>query len=246
MARLARSRRTSFDDSWFFRAGSMRAPLEIIAALDPHLSEARTKKLTDSLDGRTRNTTVVIEGMVDTGNIAAVMRTADSFGVQEIHVVDTATSYKHSRRTSQGAEKWLDRFRWHSVAECVEALRRVDRRIAAAHLDPAATAIDGYDFTRPTALVFGNELGGLTDEMLAAADDVVAIPTGGMTQSLNISVAAGICLYRAREQRIAALGYHGDLLPDDRLRLHAIWAMKSVANVDALLDRLFTDRDGAL
>lgn len=243
MARLAQSRSSSYDEAWFRRAGAIRRPEEILDALDPHLTPARKDRLATALDGRTRNVVVVVEGMVDTGNIAAVMRTADGFGIQEVHTVDTATSYKHSRRTSQGAEKWLDRIRWRSVGDCVRWQRNAGRRIVAAHLDEDAVPIDAYDFTQPTALVFGNEYAGLSDEMLASADDMVAVPIAGMIQSFNISVAAGICLFRARQQRLEKLGRHGDLAQHDRTRLHAIWAMKSVPKVDALLERIFADID---
>ena len=141
MARLASSRRTSFDDAWFMRAGLMRTPEQIIEVLDAHLTDARTERIEAALDGRTRNLVVVVEGMVDTGNIAAVMRTSDGFGVQEVHTIDTAGSYKHSKRTSQGAEKWLDRFRWRSVDDCVAALRRSGRRVASL---PVRERLDGW------------------------------------------------------------------------------------------------------
>ncbi len=245
MARLTQSRRTSYDDSWFDRAGRRRTPQEIIDVLDPMLTDARKLRIEDALGHRTRNLGIVVEGMVDTGNIAAVMRTADGFGVQEIHVVDTASTYKHSRRTSQGAEKWLDRLRWRSVSACVDWLRSAGRTVVAAHVAPDAIDIDAWDFAQPTALVFGNELAGLSDDMLETADAVVAIPIGGMIHSFNISVAVGICLYQARQQRVERLGGHGDLDATDRMRLRAIWYMKSVPNVDALLDRLFADQAGA-
>ena len=175
--------------------------------------------------------------MVDSGNVSAVMRTADAFGVQPFHAIDTASSYKHSRRTSQGAEKWLDRYRWKSVPDCVSFLRSAGYRIVAAHLDAGSVPIHEIDFSTPTAIAFGNKLEGLSPELLDAADLNAMIPISGFVQSFNISVAAGLCLYRARESRRDRLGRHGDLGDDDRDRLRAVFTMKSVRHHELLVAR---------
>jgi tRNA (guanosine-2'-O-)-methyltransferase len=60
------------------------------------------------------------------------------------------------------------------------------------------------DLTVPTALVFGNEQRGVTDEAAALADHAVTIPMQGMVESLNISVACAVTLYEAMRQRSAA------------------------------------------
>lgn len=242
MLRLTRARRTS-EDPWWLTFGEARLePETIVELLAPHLTVERMRRIDAVLDERTLSLAVVVEGMVDSGNIAAIMRTAEAFGVQSFHTIDTARSYKHSRRTSQGAEKWLDRWRWSSSAECAVALRRNGYRIVAAHLDHAATDLEDFDFTAPTALVFGNELDGVSDEMLALVDATVVIPISGFVQSFNVSVATALCLDAARRDRIARRGHHGDLAPQDRNRLRAIWFQKSVPNARKIVERALADR----
>jgi tRNA (guanosine-2'-O-)-methyltransferase len=239
---LAPGRGTTRDPAWFQFGDRVLRPDEVLDLLGPYLTAEREARIDEVLRGRTRSIAVVVEGVVDTGNIAAVMRTADGFGIQELHVVDTAGHYKHSKRTAQGSEKWLDRRRWRRTRDCVAHLRAGGHRIVAAHLDEAAVQIDQIDFTIPTALVFGNELEGLSEEMVAAADLTTVVPISGFIQSFNLSVAAGVALYQARADRVVRLGRHGDLAEDDRLRMKAVFAMQSVKHHRPIIERLLEDQ----
>lgn len=241
---LAPGRGTSRDPSWFRFGDSTLSPDQVIELMRPFLTPEREARIDDVLAHRTRSLAVVVEGVVDTGNIAAVMRTADGFGVQEFHAIDTAGSYKHSKRTAQGSEKWLDRRKWRSTAVCIEYLRAAGYRIVAAHLDAAAVPLEEVDFTIPTAIVFGNELAGLSPEMVEAADVTTVIPITGFVQSFNLSVAAALTLYRARIDRQMRRGSHGDLEPADLLRTKAVFVMKSVKHHRRIIERLIAE--GAL
>ena len=235
------TRRTSRDPEWFTFGDRTLTPNEVITHLEPFVTEERVAKIDAVLARRTASLTVVVEGMVDTGNVAAVLRTADGFGIQDFHAIDTARSYKHSKRTSQGAEKWIDRYRWQSPAECVTHLHGAGFDVVAAHVDPDAVPIADLDLTGPTALVFGNELDGLSDEMLALADRHALVPITGFVQSFNISVAAALCLYEARRQREGAATGYGDLDPEDHERLRAVYVMKSVRHHRQVIERLLAD-----
>lgn len=239
---LRRGRLTSFDPSWFRYGESVLEPGEIVTILRPHLSADRIARIDDVLDDRTYNLAVVVDGMVDTGNVSAVMRSADAFGVQAFHAVDRAGSYKHSKRTAQGARKWVDRWVWREAGEAIEALREQDYRLVVADLDPDAKPVGEADLSRRSALIFGNEFAGVSDEFRAAADEVVAIGMSGFAQSLNISVAAAICLYEARRCRLERLGVHGDLRASDRERLQAVFTVKSVNHSRKIIERALAPR----
>jgi tRNA (guanosine-2'-O-)-methyltransferase len=234
---------TTRDPHWFSFGDRRLSPDEVVELLLPFVTDDRVRRLDEVVGERTYNLTVAVEGMVDTGNVAAVMRTADGFGLQAFHAIDTAGTYKHSRRTARGAQKWLDRYRWRSVADCVEYLRAEGYRLIAAHVDPTATPIEEVDFSRRTALLFGNELAGVSDEALAMVEDTTFIPVSGFIESYNISVAAGLCLYAARNDRIRRLGRQGDLPAEDRDRLRAVFMMKSVKHHRALIERLLVERE---
>ncbi|MDA0378951.1 MAG: hypothetical protein O2899_05620 [Bacteroidetes bacterium] len=90
------------------------APQTVIEALSPHLSEERCRRIERVLDGRTFDIACVVEGVANSGNVSAVMRTAEAFGFQPFHIVRGEAPLKYSRRTTKGAQKWLDVTRWET------------------------------------------------------------------------------------------------------------------------------------
>ena len=107
----------------------------------------------------------------------------------------------------------------------------------ATHLDDTAVPISKIDFTRPTALVFGNEKEGISDALLALADQRCIIPMAGFVQSFNISVAAAVGLYHAYNDRVMRQGFHGDLSPGEREALLAAYYYRSVKHADDILKK---------
>lgn len=212
-------------------------PNLVLRILHPYVSEERRARIESVVAGRTRTVATVVEGAVNIGNVSAVMRTAEALGYQELHLVTGATRFKNSRRTSTGAEKWLDVFHWPSPDKCVRALRSSGYRIVAAHLDVSAKPIEAFDFTQKTALVFGNELDGVSEEMLKLSDERCILPMTGFAQSYNISVAAAIALYHAFADRVHKLGQHGDLTEEEQLHLRAAYYLKSVRRGEDILRR---------
>ena len=186
---------------------------------------------------RTWSVVSVLEGIYDFGNINAVMRSAEALGFQRMHAIETVAEYKQANRVAQGAEKWIDLVRWTTTADCVAHLKDNGYRILATSLE-GAKPIDDYDFDVPTAIVFGNEQRGVTDEMLAAADGCVRIPMAGFTQSFNISVAAALCFYHIRQDRIARLGAQGDLTDEQREHLLASYYARHVVSAPAIMRRV--------
>jgi tRNA (guanosine-2'-O-)-methyltransferase len=236
MFELVNGRRTD-DPYWFLYGDVMLEPSDIVALLAERVSPERQAQLCRVVEERTRNVAVVVEGMVDLGNVGAVMRSADGFGVQTVHTVDTADAYKRSRRTSRGAEKWIDRYRWEEASACIARLKLDGYSVLAADPDPEAVPIEDVELTKRTSIVFGNELDGISDEMRSLADGVVSVPMSGFAESFNVAVAAALSLYEVRRQRIAAFGRNGDLSQADRDRILAVWYLKSVRESRLIVER---------
>jgi tRNA (guanosine-2'-O-)-methyltransferase len=172
----------------------------------------RRERIDRALAGRTRTLTVVLEALCDPQNVNAVLRTCDAFGVQEVHVVEGPMKpWERNRRVSQNADKWLDVVRWRGTAECLGHLRSRGFALYATRPGEASRALAELSFAAPVALIFGNESRGVSEEALALADLAYAIPMRGFSQSLNVSVAAAVSLFRAVERREAERGRHGDL-----------------------------------
>ena len=243
MFELVHGRRTD-DPGWFTFGDVVVDPDEIVSILAPQMSESRRDTIERVLDNRTHNVTVVVEGMVDLGNVSAVMRTADGFGVQSVHAIDTADVYKRSRRTTRGTDKWLDRYRWEDVASCFAHLRSQQYRIAVADIGRGASPIGDVDLSQRLAFVFGNELEGVSLQALEMADIAVTIPMSGFADSFNISVAVAITLYETQRQRRTRFGGSGDLSESEMARIRAVWYLKSVRESRFHVERSIAERYG--
>ena len=232
-------------DAGLIRAEVQGRPLDpafVIRTLSEFVTEERRQRIDAVLAARTRTVVPVVEGIVNMGNVSAVMRTAEALGYQDLHVITGTTQFKDSRRTSIGAEKWLDVYHWENSAACAERLREAGHRIIATHVDASARAIEEFDFTEPTAIVLGNELEGVSPEMLEAADYRCFLPMTGFVESYNISVAAAIALYHAYRDRLHRLGRHGDLSKEEQEELRAAFYLRSVRGGEAILRRALRDR----
>lgn len=193
------------------------------------LTPERQDRIDAVVGQRTRTLTVVIEALADVQNVNAVLRTAEALGVQEVHVVEgPMKAYDRNKKISQNADKWLDVVRWRSTAECLAHLKGRGFRLYATHLGEGSRDLAALSFADPVALVFGNEHRGVSDEVLAAADERYLIPMRGFSQSLNVSVAAAVSLYRAVERREAERGRHGDLPEAEAGALRERFYAKSV------------------
>jgi tRNA (guanosine-2'-O-)-methyltransferase len=187
----------------------------------------RQQRIRRILERRQPDLTVVLEDVHDPHNVSAVLRSCDAVGVLDVHVVyvhEEPPRRAFARKSSASAAKWMRIHRHDSIDECYAALRGQGQRILVAALGPGSEDLHALDLTRPTALVFGNEMRGLSDEAVHAADGAFRIPMMGMVESLNISVACAVTLYEALRQRQFAGRYEQPSLdPAELDALEAAW-----------------------
>jgi tRNA (guanosine-2'-O-)-methyltransferase len=200
------------------------------APADPGFLRPERKARIDAVVAqRTRTLTVVMEAFADPQNTNAVLRTAESFGVQEVHVVEGPQKrYDRNKKISQNADKWLEVVRWKDTASCLAALKARGFLVYATHLGEGSRGLNDLSFAEPVALDFGNEHAGVSEEARRLADACFAIPMRGFSQSFNVSVAAAICLARAVDRREVERGRHGDLPPAELEALRARFYALSV------------------
>jgi tRNA (guanosine-2'-O-)-methyltransferase len=172
----------------------------------------RKLKMETVLNKRQPDLVIVMENVSDPHNIGAVMRSADSVGVQDIYVINTLISEEEFKikRSAASAEKWLTIKHFDSVDACMTELKERGLKIWATHLGISAEPLYSVDLTQAIALVFGTERKGISDELLKYCDGNFIIPQVGMIQSLNISVACAVSLYEAFRQRQIAGKYDGN------------------------------------
>ena len=112
------------------------------------------------------------------------------------HVVEAGAAWRVHREIARSAEKWVEVVRHADARACLDALRAAGYRIVAASPAPDAPPLAGLELRGPTAVLFGNELEGLSPAFEAGADERFRIPLRGFVQSLNVSVTVGIALER--------------------------------------------------
>ena len=173
------------------------------------MTPERSKRLNDVLDKRQPSLTVVLENVEDPHNISAVMRTCDAVGIQDIYILNTniAKHKKWGAKSSSSAAKWLTIHQFTDVNECFSELRRHFDKIYTTHLESDSADLYDLDLTQRVALVFGNEHGGISPEVIAHADGNFIIPQVGIIKSLNISVACAVTIYEAYRQKKQAGHY---------------------------------------
>jgi tRNA (guanosine-2'-O-)-methyltransferase len=182
------------------------------------MTPERLSRLTEVLNKRQQDLTVVLENVFDPHNISAVMRTCDAVGLQEIFVLNTKIGphRKWGSKSSSSAAKWLTIHQFTDAEACFGALRSRYDQVLTTHLSSDAISLYEMDCTRRLALVFGNEHDGVSREIRDLADGNFIIPQVGIIRSLNISVACAVTLYEAFRQKSAAGHYQEQKLPGDR------------------------------
>jgi tRNA (guanosine-2'-O-)-methyltransferase len=196
------------------------------------MTPERELRLKNVLDKRQDDLTVVLENVFDPHNISAVMRTCDAVGIQDIHVLNTKISRhkKWGARSSSSASRWLSVHQHADATVCFNELRKKFPLILTTHLSSSAISLYDIDFSKPVALVFGNEHDGVSEEIRRLADGNFVIPQVGMIRSLNISVACAVSLYEAFRQKQAAGHYDRTKMPDTDYR--TLWNRWSANNED--------------
>ena len=185
------------------------------------MTPERKQKLLSVLNKRQNDITVVLENVFDPHNISAVMRTCDAVGVQDIYVLNSKIPRheKWGAKSSSSAAKWLTIHQFENIDDCFAALRSNYSTIFTTHLSSDAVSLHDVDFRTSTALVFGNEHDGVSEEIRKLADGNLVIPQVGIIRSLNISVACAVTLYEAFRQKNQAGHYNQSRLDDVRKKI---------------------------
>ena len=175
-----------------------------------------------ALQDRTRSLIVVLDHLVNTRNISAIVRSAEALGLQELHVIDRRGKPALERTLTTRAERWIDIF-WHSDGpSAIEALRRRGYQILAADFGEGAVEVEAVPLTGPTALIFGSEQLGVSPEVRKCADGLFFLPNSGFTAYINVSVAAAISVY-ALDRRMRESKLREPLSEADKAALRPAW-----------------------
>lgn len=208
--------------------------------LRPLLTEARLAKIDLVSSHRTRHLSVVLENVYQSRNASAVMRSADGFGLLDVHLIENENAWHRNKGVAKGTSQWLELHRYLNDPDpkeaCVKRLKAAGVRLVVTSPHAQGHTPESLPLDRPLALAMGTEFSGASEFMMDHADDFVEIPMFGFAESFNISVAAAVVMHTLNH-RLRHSDIEWGLQPQELALLRAQWMFKSVRNASGILAR---------
>jgi len=175
-----------------------------------------------TLAERSRSIVVVLDNLINSRNVSAVVRTVEALGLQELHIVQAKGKPALDRHLTTYSHRWLDLFWYRDIAQALDGLAERGYRILAADFACDAQPVEQTPIDGPVALVFGSEQRGVSEAARERANALFYLPTPGFTSYLNVSVAVGVSLY-AVDRRMREVGLRAPLSEEEKAALRPAW-----------------------
>ncbi|MFM2212856.1 MAG: rRNA (guanosine-2-O-)-methyltransferase RlmB [Bacteroidota bacterium] len=212
--------------------------LEYLAYLEGFLTENRKERFADVLANRTNHFTIAVEDVFQFHNTSAVMRSCEVFGIQEINIVEQRFGKDIDKEIAMGAQKWVDINKFENITDCIDTLRAKGYQIIATTPHNDSCLLHDFDVTQKSALFFGTEKEGLSDDVMRNADGYLKIPMVGFTESLNISVSAAIIIQDITT-RLRQSNINWPLSDMELLEKRLVWAKNSIKDIKRIEERYY-------
>lgn len=208
-----------------------------IEYLSQFILPERFETLSRTVSNRTKYMTLVAENMFHPQNASALVRHCEAFGVQTLHTVQTFCRFNPNVDIVRGTDKWIDMYHHTSTAEALQHLKGEGYRIIATSPHYQSCTPESFDVTKGKfAIVMGTEKTGISDEVMATADEFLKIPMCGMVESLNVSACAAIIIYMLSERmRHEVNGWQ--MTEAEQITTLYHWMIHSVKDARPLLER---------
>ena len=215
---------------------------ELLTYLEGFLTENRKEGFLRVLKNRTKHFTVAMEDVFQLHNTSAVMRSCEVFGIQELNVIEQKFGKSIDKEIAMGAEKWVDINRFSSIQDCITNLKGKGYQIIATTPHNDSCLLHEFDITKPSALFFGTERDGLSEEVMQQADGFLKIPMVGYTESLNISVSAAIIIQDVTN-RLRQSDIHWQLSEEEILEKRLDWTRKSIKDIEFIEKKFYENTE---
>ncbi|MFR9522987.1 MAG: RNA methyltransferase [Rikenellaceae bacterium] len=212
---------------------------ERIEYLADFMTEERYAKLSEIVAKRTRYMTILTENTFHSQNASALMRHCEAFGLQELHAVESLCQFRTYTDIVRGTDKWVDLTRYEKSPAAIAALKAQGYRIVATTPHREDCTPESFDVEAGKfALVFGTEHSGISDDIIASADEFLRIPMCGMVESLNVSASAAILIYMLSE-RMRHSAAQWQLPENEQIEILYRWMKSSVRDAENVIRRKF-------
>ncbi|MHC9542744.1 MAG: RNA methyltransferase [Vulcanimicrobiota bacterium] len=150
---------------------------------------------------------IVLDNIRSAYNVGSIFRTADAAGIARLHLCGV-TAYPPNmklEKTSLGSTWYVPWDYYRNTLEAVKALKKQGMPVASLETTDKSINYLDFNFPEPLSLVLGNEINGVSMEIMKESDFILQIPTWGMKNSLNVATAFGIVVYEAvRQYRLSS------------------------------------------
>ncbi|MEM0543390.1 RNA methyltransferase [Flavobacterium sp. j3] len=216
--------------------------LDYLNYLEGFLTDNRKERFENVLNNRTKHFTIAVEDVFQFHNTSAVMRSCEVFGIQEINIIEQRFGKNIDKEIAMGAQKWVDINKFENITNCIAALKSKGYQIIATTPHNDSCLLHEFDVTKKSALFFGTEKEGLSNEVLQQADGFLKIPMVGFTESLNISVSAAIIIQDITT-RLRQSNVNWKLTEDELLEKRLAWAKNSIKDINRIEERYYSTKD---
>ena len=214
--------------------------IEYLNFLENILTDNRKERFLEVLAKRTKHFTVAVEDVFQMHNTSAVMRSCEVFGIQELNIIEQRYGKRIDKEIAMGAQKWVDINQYDSVSNCISSLKNKGYQIIATTPHENDCLLEDFDISKPSALFFGTERDGLSEEILEKADGFLKIPMVGFTESLNISVSAAIII-QDLTNRLRRSNIDWKLTEEEILEKRFAWAKNSIKDIKRIEARYYEE-----
>ena len=214
--------------------------LDYLHFLENILTDNRKERFLNVLNTRTKHFTIAVEDVFQMHNTSAVMRSCEVFGIQELNVIEQRYGKSIDKEIAMGAQKWVDINSFDSVTDCIDNLKNQGYQIIATTPHENDCLLEDFDISKPSALFFGTERDGLSEEVLQRADGFLKIPMVGFTESLNISVSAAIIIQNLTT-RLRKTEIDWQLSENEILEKRLDWAKNSIKDIKRIEARYYEE-----
>ncbi|HZL11375.1 MAG TPA: RNA methyltransferase, partial [Prolixibacteraceae bacterium] len=217
----------------------------LIEFLSEFITTERLALFNKILSLRTNYLTVVLEDIFQTQNASAVLRSADCFGIQNVHVIENRNKFQVNADVVRGASNWVSVNHYNEESmNTVNAIRKLKQdgyRIIATSPHEHDVDLETFDLEKgKAAFIFGTERPGLTDIAKNEADEFMKIPMVGFTESLNLSVSVAVTMHHLTHKLRSHPSIHWQLTDDEKQKLLLNWLRMSIKRAD-LLEKKFEE-----
>lgn len=205
----------------------MPTPEETYDYLKQFLTEERLGKIEHYAAQSSDFVLPVMEDVYQFRNAAAIIRSVEACGFHKVVAMEARNTFNPNLEVTKGADTWVQVEKMPHSLESLQEIRNRGYKLVAVSPENNATLLPDFKIDSLTALIFGTEWQGVSDDFLNFCDDTLAIPMYGFTQSFNVSVAAAICCYDLK-QKLLSSGIPHFLSEEQQLEMKIRWAVNSI------------------